>query len=50
MNAQYVNQFEKFHSGNFNLKNKPCGRPKIKVNNDELKVIMKRIHLKLCVN
>jgi len=51
MNAQYINQFEKeFHSGDFNFKNKPHGQPKSKVDNDELKAVMKRIHLKLCVN
>ena len=33
--------FEKFRSGNFSLENEPCGRPQPKVNNDELKTIVK---------
>ncbi|XP_053428824.1 histone-lysine N-methyltransferase SETMAR-like [Nycticebus coucang] len=32
--------FEKFRSGDFNLENKPRGRPETKVDNDELKAVV----------
>ena len=32
--------FAKFCSGDFRLENEPCGRPRPKINNDELKAIV----------